>query len=151
MTQTISISLKSDNIAEAFLENIQVVTFSATIIGLITLMGAAIGLMNIMLVSVTERTQEIGIRKALGANRKTIKRQFLAEAIIICQLGGILGIVLGILAGNMISVLVGSQFIIPWLWVFVGVVSCLIVGLVAGYYPAAKAAKLDPIESLRYE
>lgn len=142
---------KSDNIAQALLENLEVVTLAATFIGLITLMGASIGLMNIMLVSVTERTQEIGIRKALGANRKTIKQQFLAEAIVICQIGGILGIIMGILIGNIISMLIGNTFIIPWLWIGIGVGACLLVGLIAGYYPAAKAAGLDPIEALRYE
>jgi putative ABC transport system permease protein len=104
-----------------------------------------------MLVSVTERTREIGIRKALGATRKTIKQQFLAEAIIICQLGGIAGVIFGIIAGNGISLLINSPFIIPWLWIFWGIVLCSVVGLVAGYYPAAKASRLDPIESLRYE
>jgi putative ABC transport system permease protein len=133
------------------IENISMVTMAATIIGIITLMGAAIGLMNIMLVSVTERTREIGIRKALGATRKTIKQQFLAEAIIICQLGGIAGVIFGIIAGNGISLLINSPFIIPWLWIFWGIVLCSVVGLVAGYYPAAKASRLDPIESLRYE
>lgn len=142
---------RSDNIAQALIENLRYVTMAATLIGLITLMGAAIGLMNIMLVSVTERTQEIGIRMALGATRATIKQQFLAEAIVICQIGGILGIVLGILIGNVISVVIGSSFIIPWKWVIGGVALCVGVGLVAGFYPAAKAARLDPIESLRYE
>ncbi|HSV75924.1 MAG TPA: ABC transporter permease [Bacteroidales bacterium] len=142
---------RSDNIAQALIENLRYVTVAATLIGLITLLGAAIGLMNIMLVSVTERTQEIGIRKALGATRKVIKQQFLSEAIIICQIGGALGIVLGVLIGNLISVLIGNVFVVPWLWVLGGVLLCAGVGLLAGYYPAARAAALDPIESLRYE
>ncbi len=142
---------KSDNIAQMLIENLSRVTIAATVIGIITLLGAAIGLMNIMLVSVTERTREIGIRKALGATKKTIKQQFLAEAIVICQLGGMVGIVLGILVGNVISFFIGNPFIIPWVWIISGVLLCLLVGLVAGYYPAAKASQLDPIESLRYE
>ena len=142
---------KSDNIAQMLIDNLRLVTMAATIIGIITLVGAAIGLMNIMLVSVTERTREIGIRKALGATRKTIKQQFLAEAIVICQLGGIVGIIFGIIAGNTISFLIGNPFIIPWRWIIAGVALCMAVGLVAGYYPAAKASKLDPIDSLRYE
>ncbi len=142
---------KSDNIARMLIENIGLVTRAATVIGIITLLGAAIGLMNIMLVSVTERTREIGIRKALGATRKTIKQQFLAEAVVICQLGGIAGIILGMLAGNVISLIIGNPFIVPWLWIISGILLCFAVGIVAGYYPAAKASKLDPIESLRYE
>ena len=142
---------KSDNIAQMLIENLRQITFAATIIGVITLFGAAIGLMNIMLVSVTERTREIGIRKALGATRKTIKQQFLAEAIVICQLGGVLGIVFGILVGNVISYFIGNPFIVPWRWIIIGVALCMLVGLLAGYYPAAKASRLDPIDSLRYE
>ncbi len=142
---------KSDNIAQMLIDNLRLVTLAATIIGIITLVGAAIGLMNIMLVSVTERTREIGIRKAMGATRRTIKQQFLAEAIVICQLGGLVGIILGIMAGNSISFLIGNPFIIPWRWIIAGVVLCTVVGLIAGYYPAAKASKLDPIDSLRYE
>ena len=142
---------KADNLAQMLIENIKYVTYAAIIIGIITLLGAAIGLMNIMLVSVTERTREIGIRKAIGANSRTIRNQFLAEAIIICQLGGILGIIIGIGIGNIISFIIGSAFIVPWLWMIIGVVLCIFVGIVSGIYPAAKAAKLDPIESLRYE
>ncbi len=142
---------KSDNIAKMLIENIKYVTMAATIIGFITLLGAAIGLMNIMLVSVTERTREIGIRKAIGATKRVIRNQFLVESIVIGQLGGMLGIVLGILVGNVISLLIGSAFIVPWIWIATGVVLCFIVALISGIIPARKAANLDPIESLRYE
>lgn len=144
-------STRSDNISQLLMENLSMVTISATIIGLITLLGAAIGLMNIMLVSVTERTREIGIRKAIGASASIIRNQFLIEAVVICQLGGILGIVLGIAIGNIVGGLVGSGFIIPWGWMIMGVCLCIVVGLISGFYPAYKASKLDPIESLRYE
>ncbi len=142
---------KSDKVAEMLMENLSMVTLSATIIGFITLLGAAIGLMNIMLVSVTERTREIGVRKAIGASASIIRNQFLIEAIVICQLGGLLGILLGIVIGNLVGNLIGSEFIVPWDWMFLGVGLCLLVGLLSGIYPASKAAKLDPIESLRYE
>lgn len=142
---------KSDTIANMLIDLIKYVTLAATIIGLITLFGAAIGLMNIMLVSVTERTKEIGIRKATGATSRTIRNQFLVEAIVIAQMGGIVGIIFGIVAGNIVSMISGTAFIIPWMWILLGVVLCLIVALISGILPATKAAKLDPIESLRYE
>ena len=121
-------------------------------IGLITLIGASIGLMNIMLVSVTERTREIGIRKAIGANPAKIKSQFLIEAIVICMFGGIAGVILGVAMGNVISrIFEANKFVVPWEWMILGFVVTLIVGLVSGYYPAMKASRLNPIDALRYE
>lgn len=142
---------KSDSLANMLIENLKFVTIAATLIGIITLFGAAVGLMNIMLVSVTERTREIGIRKAIGAKSMTIKQQFLFEAVIIGQLGGVLGIIFGILIGNLVSMIIGTSFIIPWMWIIMGVVLCFIVGIISGYLPAQKASKMDPIMALRYE
>ena len=142
---------KSDSLAQMLIENLSFVSIAATIIGIITLFGAAVGLMNIMLVSVSERTREIGIRKAIGANSQTIKQQFLFESIIIGQLGGFFGIILGIIMGNLVGQGVGSEFITPWGWILMAVIVTFIVGLASGLLPAIKASKLDPIEALRYE
>jgi len=142
---------KSDMLVEILLSSLKNIRFAAIVIGVITLFGAVIGLMNIMLVSVTERTREIGIRKAMGAKSRTIKQQFLFEAIVIGQLGGAFGIVLGILIGNVVSLLLKTSFVVPWKWITLGVFLCFIVGIISGYFPAVKAAKQDPIEALRYE
>lgn len=121
-------------------------------IGFITLLGASIALMNIMLVSVTERTREIGVRKALGATALRIRQQFVIEAIVVCVLGGLAGIILGILIGNLLTRFMSIDvFVIPWGEMLLGLVVCIAVGLISGYYPAHKASKLDPIESLRFE
>jgi putative ABC transport system permease protein len=143
--------VKSDTILNMLLKNIRYVTLAATLIGIVTLFGAAVGLMNIMLVSVTERTREIGVRKAIGAKPKTIKYQFLFESILIGQFGGIFGIILGILIGNGVSSMLRSNFVVPWFWVGTGIFVCFVVGVVSGYAPAVKAANIDPIEALRYE
>jgi putative ABC transport system permease protein len=120
-------------------------------IGFITLLGASIALVNIMLVSVTERTREIGVRKALGATPKRIRQQFLVEAIVVCLLGGVVGIILGVVIGNLVAKLMGLSFVMPWMSVFIGLFVCVGVGLLSGYYPAKKASMLDPIEALRFE
>lgn len=141
----------SDSLAKSLIENLSFVSTLTTIIGLITLLGAAVGLMNIMLVSVTERTKEIGIRKALGASSTTVRRQFLTEAILLCQFGGFVGIILGIGIGNIVAMFVDVSFVIPWLWIIIAIFITFLTGITAGYYPAKRASKMDPIESLRYE
>lgn len=142
---------KSDAVAQTLFENLAFIAIGGIAIGIITLIGASIGLMNIMLVSVTERTREIGIRKAIGANPSVIRKQFLIEAVVICLMGGAMGILFGILLGNAISLAMGGSFIIPWMFIFGGFALCVLVGIVSGYYPARKASKLDPVEALRYE
>ncbi|MCX6204653.1 MAG: ABC transporter permease [Bacteroidetes bacterium] len=142
---------KSDKFAEMFIGFLSSITGSAGAIGLITLIGAAIGLMNIMLVAVNERTKEVGLIKAIGGKSRNVRQQFLFESMIISMLGALFGIILGVLVGNLFSMILNTGFVIPWFWVILGIVICSIVGLAAGIYPAMKAAKLNPIVALRYE
>ena len=142
---------RNDSIAEKAMKSIGFITVSATVIALITLIGAAIGLMNIMLVAVTERTKEVGLVKAIGGKSKVVRSQFLLEATLISLMGAVFGIFLGIILGNGVSMLINTGFVVPWNWVILGIVICSIVGLLAGLYPALKAGRLNPIEALRYE
>jgi putative ABC transport system permease protein len=142
---------KSDSIAEALLTNLGFLEKGTIGIAFITLIGAAIGLMNIMLVAVNERTKEIGLIKALGGTKKDIRAQFLYESVLISLLGAVVGIISGILLGNVVALLLKTGFVVPWGWVIAGIFVCSFVGLAAGLYPAFKASKLDPIVALRYE
>ncbi len=141
----------NDSLITQFNELTFYLRIGVLLVSCIALLAAGVGIMNIMLVSVTERTREIGVRKALGAQRSNILSQFVIEAVILCQLGGIVGIILGVIGGNAVGLAVDLPAIIPWDWVGVGLAVCTIVGLVFGVYPAWKASLLDPIESLRYE
>ena len=142
---------RSDSIQQELSGQLAGITVAGFAIGAITLIGAAIGLMNIMLVSVTERTREIGLRKAIGATPSVIRKQFLIEAIVICLIGGVAGMILGMAIGNLIAVQISGTFIVPWVWLFSAIGLCTFIGLSSGFYPAKKAAKLDPVEALRYE
>ena len=142
---------KSDSVAETLLKNLSFLEIGTIGIAFITLIGSAIGLMNIMLVAVSERTKEIGLAKALGCTAKDIRAQFLYESVFISLMGAAAGIVAGILVGNLVAILLKTGFVVPWGWVIAAIVVCSLVGLAAGLYPAYKAAKLDPIVALRYE
>lgn len=142
---------KSDSIAEALLTNLGFLEIGTIGIAFITLIGAAIGLMNIMLVAVSERTKEIGLAKALGSTSSGIRTMFLLESVLISLMGAVAGIISGILLGNLVAVLLDTGLVVPWGWVSAGILVCFLVGLAAGYYPAVKASRLDPIVALRYE
>ncbi|HVX50411.1 MAG TPA: ABC transporter permease [Chitinophagaceae bacterium] len=142
---------KSDKLAETFIGLLGSITFAAAAIGIITLIGAAIGLMNIMLVAVNERTREVGLIKAIGGKKRNIRAQFLFESTIISLMGALFGIFLGVLVGNVFSLVLGTGFVVPWGWVISGIIICSFVGLAAGLGPAVKASKLNPIVALRYE
>ncbi len=141
----------NDSLVKQFNEFTLYFRMGVLLISCIALLSAGVGIMNIMLVSVTERTREIGIRKAVGAQKRDVMQQFIIEAVILCQLGGIVGIILGIIGGNVVSFMLEAPSVIPWDWTAIGFGVCSLVGLIFGIYPAWKASALDPIEALRYE
>jgi putative ABC transport system permease protein len=141
----------NDSLIKQFDELTFYIKVGVAFISFIALLAAGVGIMNIMLVSVTERTREIGIRKAIGAQKKNVMAQFVTEAILLCEVGGVVGVILGILGGNVAALSFKIPAVIPYDWAVIGLVACSIVGIIFGTYPAWKAANLDPIESLRYE
>ncbi len=145
------IAEKSDKLAQTFIGLLSSITGASGFIGLITLISAAIALMNIMLVAVNERTREIGLIKAIGGKKKNIRQQFLFESIIISVAGAVCGIILGVLVGNIFAYVLDTGFVVPWGWIVTGIVICAFFGLLAGLWPAIKASKLSPIVALRYE
>jgi putative ABC transport system permease protein len=142
---------KSDTFVNLLLRNLSFITWAALIIGGITLVGAAVGLMNIMLVAVAERTKEIGLVKAIGGRQRVVRQQFLWESVLISLIGAAFGVVLGVIVGNSFSIVLDTGFVVPWGWLVSGILVCAGVGLLAGLYPAWKAGRLNPIEALRYE
>ncbi len=142
---------RSDDLINSLKTQTAMLTIIAWVIGIITIFGSSIALMNIMLVSVTERTKEIGVRKSLGANKNTIRWQFFTETIVIGQLGGLVGMILGIFTGFLFTRFVGFEFVIPWMAILAAIITSFIVAVISGLYPAIKASKLDPVEALRYE
>jgi putative ABC transport system permease protein len=141
----------NDSLIKQFRSITLAVRVGASVISSIALLAAGIGIMNIMLVSVTERTREIGIRRAVGAKKRNIMTQFITEAIVICEVGGVMGVALGVAGGNAAAYFLKVPPAIPLDWVAIGLLICSLVGIIFGTYPAFKAANLDPIESLRYE
>ena len=141
----------NDSLIEQFNTFTRAVRIGVSVVSSIALLAAGIGIMNIMLVSVTERTREIGIRRAIGARKRNIMTQFIMEAIVLCEVGGVIGVVLGILGGNLLAWYMKVPPAVPVDWIILGLLICSVVGIVFGTYPAYKAANLDPIESLRYE
>lgn len=141
----------NDSLKSAFASIAGVVRIGAFVISLIALVAAGVGIMNIMLVSVTERTKEIGIRKSIGARSRDILRQFLTEAVVISEAGGILGILLGVIGGNVLAAWLKAELIFPFGWALAGLIVCSGIGIGFGFYPAYRAASLDPIEALRFE
>ncbi len=141
----------NEGLLSSLMEVIQYISWAAVVIGIITVVGSVTGLMNIMLVSVAERTREIGVSKALGAKSGTIKGQFLTESVLISLAGGLLGIIAGVVIGNLVGVLLRGPVVIPWIWILTAVTLCAGVGILSGLYPAMKASRLDPIQALRYE
>jgi putative ABC transport system permease protein len=142
---------KSDTFVNLLLRNLSFITIAALVIGGITLLGATVGLMNIMLVAVSERTKEIGLVKAIGGRQKVVRQQFLWESVLISLMGAAFGVVLGVIVGNSFSIVLSTGFVVPWGWLVGGIAMCTLVGLAAGVYPAWKAGRLNPIEALRYE
>ena len=141
----------NDTLVTAFAQVAGTIRIGAFVVSVIALLAAGIGIMNIMLVSVTERTREIGVRKAIGARRDDIVKQFLIEAVVLSELGGLLGIIFGVLGGNVVAIWLEIAMVFPWGWALTGLIVCSLIGTGFGWYPAFKAARLDPIEALRFE